>query len=254
MYTIKGYRIKKVSFRKVEDVLDEAKKSVKRIAHNRYCELLSREIENLIDHIVLGNINQPKEKSIFDSAVEELNKKIASAMARRDNNEYNLACSVNLLSYKNDTYIELCAITDIYDTVFLNIDGVEDYCVEESNSLFAMVDEKIEIWKAIIEKYKHDTVFSMRLYPVANNTRPKFEELHFNSIDVRAEAKARHYVSNVLLAGYSCGEQIPPYKLMELMDYALLRSSDANIAPSIKTKAEELKRILPEITEEMIIN
>ena len=252
MYAIKGFRVPKVSLNKAETILNEIKKRVNVLANKRYNELLSREIESTVDNIVLGNIPQPKEQSIFDASVESLNKKIASATARRDNTEYNLSCSANLLLYENDTYVEICALNEMYDKVYEDIEGIEDFSVVDDGSLIPAADPKYEVWKDIIAKYKHETVFTMRLYPVSGMKKPEFSDLHFNSVEVRSEVSARHFIANVLLGGYSCGEQIQPYQLMELMDYALMRSSDAALSSSLKSRKNELMRILPEITEEMI--
>lgn len=251
MYAIKGFKVKKCSLKKAESILNEAKRKASQLAQKRYNELLSREIEVYIDDLVLNGASKP-EDSIFMKGKEILDRKIAVAITRKDNNEYNLACSVNLLSYENDTYIELCSVNEMYDDIFNNIEGVENYCVEEQDPAIGAVDEKFEVWRKIIEKYRMDSVLNMRVFPVSNNKLPTFEDLHFNTVEMRAETRARHHVTNVLLAGYASGEQIPPHKLMEYMDYALLRSTDAVFSRALKDEKEKIMRILPEITEELI--
>lgn len=246
MYVIKGYKINKVSLKKVEDVFEEAKKKATAIAEKRYSELLAREIENIVDNVILSNIPKP-DKPIYDTAMDALDKKITYALLHGDKTEYNFNVSASVLTYENATYIELCSATEMYDTIFDDISGVENYCVTDDQGIFAAVDEKYEIWKEIMKKYNHQSVLNMKLYPCNNLPRPDAATLIYNSVEKRAEMRARHYVTNVLLGGYSCGEQIPPYNIMELMDYALLRSSE--LAPAIEEKKKALMNILPDITQ-----
>lgn len=151
MNIIKGYRINKVSLKKVEEVLEKVKNNAKAIAEKRYAELLTREIENIVDNMILGNIPRPS-KPIYDAAMDSLDKKITHALIHADKTEYNLNVSTNVLTYENATYIELCSATEMYDTIFDNIDGIENYCVAEPNGIFAEIDEKYEVWKKIMQR------------------------------------------------------------------------------------------------------
>ena len=255
MYVIKLYKIKKCSLKKTEDVLSQVKKLVNQLVRKRYIDLLSREIEVYIDDMVLNHFNRP-EKSIFECVKEILNKKIAVSIAHKDNNEYNLSCSVNVLTFENDTYIELLSGTEMYDNVFPKIDGIEDMSIEDDDLMLDSDDNKYELWKKIANKYKHENVLGMRIYPSCTGNEGcnniSFEDLHFNSPEVRAETRARHHLTNVLLSGYASGEQIPPHKLMEYMDYALLRTSDAIFIRTLKDQKNMLVNTLPTITEEMV--
>lgn len=252
MYAIKGYKVNKLSLKKAESVLDEAKKKIEVIATKRYYDLLSAEIENLVDNIVLGSVSKAPDKSIFEMATDILNNRIAVATSRRDNIEFNLSATAYILTHENDTYIELSSVTEIYDSVFPNIDRVEDCSVIEGESILPSDDPNYAIWKEIINKYNKETFLTMRLYPIRAVPKPSFNQLTFNSVEVRADRKARHHVANILLGAYGGGEQIPPHKLMEYMDSALLRTTDAAMTPIIKQEMNKLTQILPVITEELI--
>lgn len=252
MFVIKGYKIPKLSLKKTEEVIAKAKSEIMKIAERHYRNLLSTELENLIDGIILGTEPEPVDISLFDFAVNRLNQRIATASARKVNTEYNMTASANLFSYKNDTYIELVALTELYDRVFDEIPGVENYGVRLQETFIPEDDPKADVWKNIIEKYKTESTFVIRLYPVYQMTQPSFEQLSFHSVKERAEKLARHYLTNVLLSAYSGGEQIPPHKLMEYMDCALLRASDEALVSVLEEKEKQLMTTLLEITSDII--
>lgn len=252
MLIIKGYKVPRLSLAKVETIINTAKSEIMKIATQHYFSLLSNEIEVLVDNIVLGTECEPTDKSIFECAADRLNHRIAVASAKKVNTEYNMSASANLFTYENDTYIELVSGSELYDGVFNSIDGVEDYCAFVQDSFIPAEDPKITVWKKIIEKYKKESVFVIRLYPVYSMPEPTFEQFSFHTVKERAEKLARHHITNVMLSSYSGGEQIPPHKLMEYMDYALLRASDDAIAMILEEKKKQLLSTLPEITPDII--
>ena len=73
-----GYRIKSTNIKKLETILLAAKLNLKEAAKSEYHRLLSEEITEIFDDIILGVIERPN-CPIIDVAVNQLNTRISQA-------------------------------------------------------------------------------------------------------------------------------------------------------------------------------
>lgn len=240
-----GYKLKGQDITTIEIRLREIKKAVNKRANSEYKKLLTQEIQTLVDHIALNEIQRPDNISLFDLAQNELNNKIAFASAKNLPIEYNLETSVHILFYKGDTYIKFNAGNNIYKKDLAGLHDIEEFPCEANG-------ESEKVWSEIMKQYTDGfTPMGIRLFDGTQPIKP--EHLKFESPAKRAKAIARHRLTNRYLSMYTGGQQIPNYKVMDYIDLAL--NALVEIPDSInemRRMEAELCGILPEITTDLI--
>lgn len=213
MILFTGYKLKGQNVNHIELIFTEMKKKIERAANKEYCALLAREIQNLTDDVALNMYQRPIGISLFEYAKNTLNNKIAYASSHNFPTKYNFEVSAHIMFYKNDTYIKFNSVNNIYMKDIGRISGLE-YFPCKTNT------ENENIWTEIVERYSDGLdPFGVHLFDKFQDIAP--EIIKFDSPIKRAKVRARHNLTNRYLGMYSCGQQIPNYKLMEYMDEAL---------------------------------
>jgi hypothetical protein len=247
-----GFKIESRNLNIVETTINEMKKEVNKKAQKIYCELLSKEIQIIIDEIAT-NVYERPDSSIFKVATDLLNKKIAVAIAKNYNTEYNFNIVLNIFNYDNATYLELATYNSCFFDATKNVKNLIDFSVDD------LVDDNTQkqrgsVWQKIFEKYKDHSCLMIKLFPIKAFEVPKYEDLHFDSKIQRADTIARHRLTNQYLIMYAGGGEIQNYKLMEYIDQALMKMTDYNSKTILNSYKENLLTVLPEITESLIFD
>lgn len=249
-----GFRYDETEFAKVEEVVAQAKKEIKTEAQRLYNNLLAREIENLTDDIILGAHENDRIVCIYDAAIEILNRKIAIAIANGFDTEFNFGAALNIFSYNNRTYIQLATHMYQFYEILKNIPNLIDLSILSTNDEKAN-KERTEIWQSIISKYGENACIKITAFPTVNVPfeKPEFNELHFETPISRATTRARYRLTNHYLTQYAGGGEIPPHKLMEYLDSALLKISEHNSKEILEQYKIELLNFLPVIHEKFVM-
>ena len=245
-----GFRTNTNNIAQIERLVDKMKQNIEKRANKIYCELLSLEITHIVDEIATNVYPRP-ERPIITEATELLNKKINVAMSKCYDTEYNFNASVNIFSYDKQTYIELAAFNENFYDAIKSIQGLTDMSVDELIDS-GVNDDRRAIWQKIIKKYSSSSCMMIKLFPLKEFVQPKFSDMYFEPKEVRAETLARHKMTNQFLNQYAGGGTIPPHKLMEYLDQALLKGAESNSKAIYEDNKERLMQILPAITEEMV--
>ncbi|MCR5480475.1 MAG: hypothetical protein K6F27_11560 [Ruminococcus sp.] len=249
-----GFRYDETEFSKVEEVIAQAKKEIKTEAQRLYNNLLAREIENLTDDIILGAHENDRIVCIYDAAIEILNRKIAVAIANGFDTEFNFGAALNIFSYNNRTYIQLATHMFQFYEILKSIPNLIDLSILSTNDEKSNA-ERTEIWQSIIKKYGENACIKITAFPTANVPfeKPDFNELHFETPISRATTRARYRLTNHFLTQYAGGGEIPPHKLMEYLDSALLKVSEHNSKDILEQFKIELLNYLPVIHEKYVM-
>lgn len=212
--------------------------------------LLSNEIENLIDNICLNIIPDP-EGRIIDIAYDNLIQKIETASRNNFATEYNLNATANVYVHNKKAYIEIVTMQDDLFKAAEKVKAFRNYsCVEQGDEVN---DQKRAELNEVIKAYakRKPLTYSLTYY---NVSKPKFEDLHFNETSVRIQKRARYQLTNQYLGMYSGGKEIPPYKLMEYLDEALLKLNDDKSREMLDEYEMALSKIITPITKEIVEN
>lgn len=249
-----GFRYDETEFSKVEEVVAQAKKGIKTEAQRLYNNLLAREIENLTDDIILGAHENDRIVCIYDAAIEILNRKIAVAIANGYDTEFNFGAALNIFSYNNRTYVQLATHMFQFYEILKSIPNLIDLSILSTNDEKSNA-ERTEIWQSIIKKYGENACIKITAFPTANVPfeKPEFNELHFETPISRATTRARYRLTNHYLTQYAGGGEIPPHKLMEYLDSALLKVSEHNSKDILEQFKIELLNYLPVIHEKYVM-
>lgn len=249
-----GFRYDETEFSKVEEVIAQAKKGIKTEAQRLYNNLLAREIENLTDDIILGAHENDRIVCIYDASIEILNRKIAVAIANGYDTEFNFGAALNIFSYNNRTYVQLATHMFQFYEILKSIPNLIDLSILSTNDEKSNA-ERTEIWQSIIKKYGENACIKITAFPTANVPfeKPEFNELHFETPISRATTRARYRLTNHYLTQYAGGGEIPPHKLMEYLDSALLKVSEHNSKDILEQFKIELLNYLPVIHEKYVM-
>lgn len=249
-----GFRYDETEFSKVEEVVAQAKKGIKTEAQRLYNNLLAREIENLTDDIILGAHENDRIVCIYDASIEILNRKIAVAIANGYDTEFNFGAALNIFSYNNRTYVQLATHMFQFYEILKSIPNLIDLSILSTNDEKSNA-ERTEIWQSIIKKYGENACIKITAFPTANVPfeKPDFNELHFETPISRATTRARYRLTNHYLTQYAGGGEIPPHKLMEYLDSALLKVSEHNSKDILEQFKIELLNYLPVIHEKYVM-
>lgn len=240
-----GYKLKGQDVNHIELIFTEIKKKIEVSANAEYKKLLTGELETLIDDIALNMTQRPTDISLIDAAKNKLNNKIAYASSHNIPTKFNFEVSAHVMFFKDDTYIKFNAVHNIYKNEIGRIRGLEYFpCTTET--------ENEKIWTDIVKRYSDGLdPFGIRLFAKFKDIEP--ETMKFDSPIKRAKVRARHNLTNRYLGMYSCGQQIPNYKLMEYMDEAFEALTELHSsADELRQMEIELQKILPKITTELI--
>lgn len=249
-----GIKLETTNFERIERFIKKIKVEVKDKAQQLYNQLLSHEIQIMIDETVLGLHDNDRIESIFDEAVKLLNKKIAVTIAKGFDTEYNLGMALNVFNYNGEVYIEAATHNrDLFDSIFnLKNEKFSDMSFN-SEKQDPENRHKSEIWKNIIEEYKDHSCLTVKICPLSSFDKPDYSDLNFDSTGKRAELLARQRLCNRYLNMYAGGGDIPPSKLMEYMEQSLSKILTPEAKGLIDQYTSELNRILPEITSEIVM-
>jgi hypothetical protein len=250
---INGYKIAGTNLKNIEQTLQEARKNVREAETEVYARLLSREITELVDDIAMNIVPRP-DIPIIVAAEHLLAEKLRFAGAGADT-EYNLEVSANILTDGKDTYVLLHSKNQTLIDAFKSTQGIADFTVQSSSTLMAdRQDETKEMkkWSRLRGKYGDNLMLSAMSAVISGPVELDEQRLAFESPADRAGVRARHTITNRLLALYANGKEIPPHKLMAHMDSAFEAMLSEDNQFLVGDMALKLAAVLPNITLELV--
>lgn len=250
-----GFSLNTTNISAVDDIISKMKTAVYEKAQKLYKELLEREITILVDEIVLGMHDDIKIKSVYEAAIELLNKKIAVTIAKGYDTEYNFSMAFNIFTYKKNVYIQVATYNKPLFQAVLDTPGVvvSDLSVDDMTESKTR-EYRLDLWNNIIDKYKDHSCMIVKVFPLNSAfAKPNIKDMKFAAPIERAEQIARYKISNHYLKLYAGGGDIPPYKLMEYMDQAFLKLTTSEAKVLIDNAKTDLLRILPVIEEKLVM-
>ena len=248
-----GFKLNTGNFAAAEKKVEQIKHLIHDKAQKIYRELLSHEIQVLTDECVVGLHDNDKINCIYDSATELLQKKIAVAIAKGFDTEYNFSVALNMFSYNKELYIQIATYNFCFYKVLLDIKDMKDL------SIHSVVEEKekaqrVKLWENIIDKYKDHSCFNVKVFPLNDPfIKPDFKDLNFDTPIQRAEVLARHRVMNQYLSLYAGGGTIQPEKLMEYYEQAFMKLDSPEGGELRERYKNELLHFLPVIEEKIVM-
>lgn len=246
MLVIEGYKLEGQDVNAIEMILQDMKNKIDQEAKRKYRELLAREIETILDDIVLNVIPRPENITIYDLAVNELNQRIAYASGVQNITPYNFNVSCHILFKDGNTYFKINSENHLYTKRFKSINGLTDFSLEVSG--IEGKSKREEEWESLMTMYsKGVSPLGVQLYP-DGPMEVKDELLKFRSPKERADERARYTLTSRYLSMFSCEREIPNFRLMQRMDEAL-NALDSDISKEeIITMRTNLMQSLPNIT------
>ncbi|ADU24116.1 hypothetical protein [Ruminococcus albus] len=248
-----GFKLNTRDFDSAEKIVEQVKRLVYDKAQKIYRELLSHEIQVLTDECVVGLHDNDKINCIYDAATELLQKKIAVAIAKGLDTEYNFNVVLNMFSYNKEIYIQIATYNFIYYKVLLDIKDMRDLSIHSVVEQEER-DKRVKLWENIIDKYKDHSCFTVKVFPTNDSfIKPDFKDLIFDSPMQRAEVLARHRVMNQYLSLYAGGGTIQPEKLMEYYEQAFMKLDSPEGGELREQYKSDLLRFLPVIEEKIVM-
>lgn len=249
MVIIDGYKVNSNSPEDIELILGKIQAIIKERATAMYHTQLSKEIEILVDDIALNIQPRPSDISILDAARAILNMKIAYATAKNNPTQYNYFVSVNVMYSGEKTYIKFNSENNIYKKQLQKIEELVPFSMDDKDAPLISA-EREGVWKALMEKYSRGVQpLSAQLFPIGEFELNE-KALKFSSPNKRAQAIARHNLTNKYISMFAQENEIPNFKLMEYMDEALLLLSEPKGKEELELLTNDLKQknLLPNIT------
>lgn len=251
---LKGFLFKgPLSVADLELLIWEMRGIVHKYAGAAYKNLVSRQIERIVDDIAIGEYKQPDDHSIFDIAVQEVKRKISYAENRMNETEYNFYIGVQVMTGKIDgnpvAYFKVIAPNDIYSRHLKKIPDLIPYDINEDD--LDAGKEKAELWGCLSDKYSVDIPLSANLI-LHDEVTIDIKEMKFRTPQERAKDIAKEKILNHLLSAYGCGEQIQPNRLMEYIGQSIGRLNYGPMKMTWDVETKTLTNLLPEITEEIV--
>jgi hypothetical protein len=255
MFEIIGFKITGTNLKRANNILDKARKRVREAVTEEYNRLLAYEVTELVDDIAMGMAPRP-DIPIIDAACDTLNERIRYAGMGMDI-EYNLEVSGSLMTDGTDTYLLLHTKNQYLIEAFAGSSSEIINCSVKSQSSAILGEEAEETdivrkWKELMNKYGDNLTLTAMNVVLSGPVRVDDSRLVFPSPAERAGTRARHSLENKLLSMYACGREIPPHKLMEYIDRALIASTTEENGAAIDEMAVRLTAVLPNITVELI--
>ena len=239
-----GYRIKSTNIKKLETILLAAKLNLKEAAKSEYHRLLSEEITEIFDDIILGASERPN-CPIIDIAVNQLNTRISQAEMTNSGTEYDLRAGVTLIPDKEYTYVMLNASNAMLVKAFEDTKNIEDYKVDSKSLNNGVKTEQAEKWDSLHKQCSKTPAILSAVLTNRMEVDPKY--LSFESPVDRAKIRAQRNMINRLLNQYACGTEISNRQLMPLMDKALMRMLDDDIQEELQDMISHLATLLVDI-------
>lgn len=249
---IRGYKTTIKDFSKMEQLLKEVREKIMIRARTEYICLLSKEVATIFDDVALNKTNRPD--SIFEAAKQVLNARVQNASIKQLPIEYNFNVSVHIFYAENGFILKVNCNNFIYEDVFKEFPEFEDYTVtaaeiNENNKS----DTKVFEWQKIMEEYSKHSPFGVTLL----NGIDEFNDVDVNEItfidtETRIDELARREVMTRFINRYADFKQIPPNKLMEYVDEAMVRMEQPESYAEYETIVKELSKIITPITVELI--
>lgn len=242
-----AYLIRSIQLSDIEEVIRKAKQSVAAQADILYHQLLAREIEAVVDDIALNICRRPEKQSILQAARSVLDNKIHYAVIKQAASMYNFQVYVHLLSCGKMTYIQFGAAFSQFHESLDGVAGLEPLDDDPNSTDFQQISK-------LLEKLREtEPPLGIPIYTDAVTRKAiDLSVLSFAPPSARAEAIARHTMSNRLLENMACGREIQNYQLMRYMDAVFEQLDQPQIQKEIVRIQQQLARLLPVITAEMI--
>lgn len=242
---ITGYRIKTTDLGDVEKEIQKVRVRINNIAQKKYQGLVGKEAAFLSDMICTNNIYNDTGGTIFDEAVNRVDKRISTAAAAALSSEYNFHIHAHLLVYDGYTYLKVICKNERFLSAF-NVGNIEPFHLSKQEDT-DIENAKRKTWLKLHSLYMDFDPPVIDLSPVFNRETLK---LDYPSVDERCRQVARDAVCNEYLAKISGGGQIPPYLLMPYMHMAegMLETEDGENAVAERELA--LKEMLIDLNED----
>ena len=242
-----GYLIHSTQLSDVEDIVRQAKQAVSEKANEIYRHLLVREIEAIVDDIALNICRRPEKQSILQAAQFALDNKIRYAAARQTASIYNFQVFAHLLSIGKDIYIQFGAASAPFHEALDKVNELDQQPSDPDSPAFQQISKLLEKLQG------NEPPIGLPIYSGMAVMKPADPSaLLFAPPSSRAEILARHTMSNRLLESVACGREIQNYQLMRYMDTVFELLDHPQVQSEIRLIQQELTRLLPVITSDMI--
>lgn len=248
---LRGYKTSITNIKTLEELFRQLREKLMERAREECRHLLEQEIENLYDDISLDKTQRPD--SIFTVAQNILKERIVQASLKQLPIEYNMNISANVLINEDFTFIKINSSNFIFKEVFDNFSELEEYSISDNDILYNS-DTKSKRWQDIIKEYEDFSPMCISLLTGREDFHNgiKVEELSFSDVKSRLDILTRREMTSRLLNMYANYGQIPPLKLMEYMDNALLRLEHPDVFEEMSDIQMKIKPFITEITPELI--
>lgn len=248
-----GFKLNTRNLDGAEKVIDQIKCLIHDHAQKTYRELLAHEIQILTDECVLGLHDNDKINCIYDAATELLQKKIAVAITKGLDTEYNFSVAANVFTYNKDIYIQLATYNYFFYQTVLDIKDIADLSIHNAVEQQEKA-KRVKLWEEIVDKYKDHSCFIVKIFPLDEPfIKPDFKDLKFDTPIQRADVLARHRVMNQYLSFYAGGGNIQPEKLMEYYEQAFMKLDTPEGGELREQYKNDLLRFLPVIEEKIVM-
>lgn len=250
-----GFKIDTKNFDRIDQAIADMKVAIREKAQKQYTQLLSEEIETYTDEVIMGMHDNEKIESIYESAMALLNKKIAVAIAKGFDTQYNFSVAINIFSYNKEVYIQAATYNRGLFEAMKTIKSVriEDLTVDEATEQ-QIREKRYSLWENIVKQYQDHSCMIVKMFPLNNPfDKPEFDKMKFNTPIHRAEIHARHRLINQYLSMYAGGGDIPPQKLMDYLDQAYLKAAGPEAKEPIENYKSNLLQFLPVINKEIVM-
>lgn len=234
MLTRKYFLLSNATILELRNLLNEVECVVKKMSIKKYHMLLSEEIEQLVDDVALNIIKRPENTTLLRVAQNELNGRIGYAISHQAPTEYNLQVCSAIGVNENISYLILCGTESVIAKLTPELKKIGLQAIDKPLS-----SDEVNL---IMERV---------LFPVGA-ILPDMAMLKFHDAARRGMRSARHNLMNRLLRAASQGREVQNYQLMYYMDLVMEELNKKEHINEVKRMGNELSRLLPEITEELI--
>lgn len=254
MIILKGYKLNSTDQNELNEVIKQMQDICLNKAQVKYHELLSKEIESIVDDISRNIIPRPEDRSILDCANSILEDKIVFAITNNLPVPYNFSICANIFLYEDSLYLRFETGNDLYTNAFGRIKNLIPFSVsEEAIDSMGENNNKAKIWENIRQKYFEDGInpLFIRLTPFGRLDIDK-DMLKFQNAKQRIRTIARREALGKFFNMLSGGQQAPPNRAMEYIEDAIEMLQTSMGKEELKERTRRLHGVIQNITYEMI--
>lgn len=250
---IQGFITDYPTLEEMEDLLGEMQAALFKKAETEYHRLLSAEIMDLVDDMALNIRERPGNISILDFARNILDERINAAMRMQAPTAYNMSAMANVfpeLEKRKYCYILLSAPNPVFYKALRAIERLRPYDVSPVQDT-AEQKKRAEEWKRAMELHREIPPMGVQ-FRLAENFTFQEKRLKFEGPYKRAEKRARWQFLNQRLGMFGMGQNIPNFKLMPYLDWAMEEYLRTEFRGELMEMKQRLRLLLPAITPDLL--